>query len=583
MLVSADGSKAQKERVATVVAHELAHQWFGNLVTMAWWSDLWLNESFATYMATWVVNKIFPEWAADTQFVFYEGSRAYQLDALRSSHPIEMSVRDVREVDGIFDAISYSKGAMVLRMTAKFIGDEGLQQGLMDYLSRYSLASATSVQLWECLSGPAAPNLKAVLQSWTQVQGYPYVQASFDRSTQQLTLTQNRFLVMNDVKPEENESLWQIPMYYTYGTAAGGDTQMEPLLMVDRTATVSVPDATWVKVNSDQIAFCRVQYTEEMLQALVVAVRTKSINGTDRYSLIADLAAFARGGYCDTAQVLTLLAHYAGEDNFVVWCEVVELEKKLRFVIADASSEVKEAFDAYCRRLYRPAMQGHLDVDADNTNHRAEQVRCMLFERLLVCKDPEVLAKARWYYEQKDISPIPLCILEAVYSLRVSEGGAAALAEVKALITNTTYAEARTHYLSALAAIPNPETGVADTFEFLLTDAVQSQDVTTVLLGFALRADTQRYFAQELIAKWPRLAQKLPSVVLVRLVKMVEHICDAAVVAPLQAFFAGLSEEMQSRLRMTFQQGIEGLQCNAAWARRDANSIAQYLLQVQLD
>lgn len=580
LLVAADGSKGQRERVATVVAHELAHQWFGNLATMAWWSDLWLNESFATYMATWAVNKIFPEWAVDAQFVFCEGSRAYQLDALRSSHPIEVAVRDVREVDGIFDAISYSKGAMILRMTAKFIGEEGLQRGLMDYLARYAFSAATSEQLWECLSGPAAPNLRTVLQSWTQLQGYPYVQATHDSASHQLTLKQSRFLVMCDVTPEENAGLWQIPLYYTYGTAAG-EVKTMPLVMAARSVTVNVPEATWVKVNTEQIAFCRVQYSADMLQRLVEAVRLKAIGGTDRYALIADLAAFARGGYCSTTQALALLAHYHDEDHCVVWCEVVDFEKNLRCILGDASAEVKAAFDAFCQRLYRPTIQRLLSEDAVSAGYRAEQICCMLFERLLVSRDPDTMAVAREKYEHRATAPIPSSMIEAIYGAHVQEGGAAALAELKKLIAETDYAEVRTHYLGALAAVPGGDAVVTDVFDFILSDAVQSQDVATVLLSLARRADTQRGFARALMAQWPRLTQKLPSVVLTRVVKMVEHGCDAAVATELRDFFAGQPEEMQSRLRMTFQQGIEGLLCNAAWARRDAQGIAEYLLQAK--
>lgn len=585
LLVAEDGSDAQRERVATVVAHELAHQWFGNLATMAWWSDLWLNESFATYMATWSVNKLFPEWAADTQFVFDEGSRAFQLDALRSSHPIEMVLRDVREVDGIFDAISYSKGAMVLRMTAKFVGEAGLQKGLMRYLSRYAFAAATSAQLWESLSGPATPNLKSVLQSWTQVQGYPYLQASYNPSTQQLTLTQNRFLAANDVTPEENTALWQIPMYYTYSTgntAAGGSEEVHtvPLLMVDRSVTVHVPNASWVKVNSDQIAFCRVHYTDEMLHSLVRAVESKAINDTDRYSLIADVAAFARGGYGGgTVPALTLLAHYGGEDGYVVWCAVVEFEKKLRTLLSEAAADVAEAFNAYCRRLYRPAMERLHTQPAAERGYRAQQVEALLYGRLLACGDVETLRAARTAYTQRATHAIPASLVQAVYSLRVCEGGPEALAEVKQLVTATDYAELRTHYLGALAAVPDPKNGVPDLVNFLLSDAVPNQDVMTVMAGLAARPDTQGLFAEQVMTRWPQLSQKLPSVLLTRLVKMIEHGSDAGVAVQLQTFFAGeLSAEMQARLRMTFLQGIEGLLCNAAWAKRDGASIAQYLL-----
>lgn len=577
LLASEEASAMQKERVAMVVAHELAHQWFGNLATMAWWSDLWLNESFATYMAVWAVNKIFPEWVVDTQFAHDEGSRAFQLDAMRSSHPIELPVRDVREVDSIFDAISYSKGAMVLHMAAKFVGEKGFQRGLVDYLSRYAYASATSLQLWEALSGPAAPNLKEILHSWTREQGYPYVLAAYDAATGTLALSQRRFFVVSDVAADKDAPLWKIPMAYTYGTA-GGEVKTRSVVLADSTTSVSIDGAVWVKVNSGQIAFCRVQYTAEMLRGLVCPLTAKVINSTDRYSILADYAAFARGGYCDTVQVIDLLSHYHSEDNYTVWCEVAQLEKDLRGILACSSPEVCVAFNDFCNRLYSPAMQRLGLQPRQGDGHRTQQARLLIFSRLLSCSNVEATTVARDLYDKRTTSPISPDMLGCVYAVHINTHGAAAMAEVQELIAKTTYAEERVQYLGALAAVAEPSIDVPKLMDYLLSDAVSSQDMFTVMLGLAEGAQTQTIFVQQLMDKWPRLAQKAPSVLLARMLKLVEHSSDDALVAPLRRFFDSMPEEMQSRTRMSFEQGVEGLLCNVAWAARDGARIAHYLL-----
>nr|CCM16321.1 Putative aminopeptidase-like protein,metallo-peptidase, Clan MA(E), Family M1 [Leishmania guyanensis] len=578
LLASAEASATQKERVAMVVAHELAHQWFGNLVTMAWWSDLWLNESFATYMAMWAVSKIFPEWVVDTQFVYNEGSGAFQLDAMRSSHPIELPVVDVQEVDSIFDAISYSKGAMVLRMAAKFVGEAGFQRGLVNYLSRYAYATATSVQLWDALSGPAAPNLKGVLHNWTREQGYPYVQAVHDAEASTLTLTQRRFLVLNDATPAEDAGLWKVPMYYTYGTG-DGEVNTVPIVLADRTVTVPIDGAVWVKVNSDQIAFCRVQYTEAMLRGLVGPLSTKLINGTDRYSLLADYAAFARGGYCDTVQAMELLSHYHSEEDYTVWCEVAHFEKNLRSILGGCVPEVRAAFNDFCDRLYAPAMQRLGLQPRHDDGHRTQQSRLLIFSRLLACSNAETVAVAQELYDNRATSSISLDMLGCVYSVHIHTHGAAAMAEVQELIAKATYAEERAQYLGALAAVAEPSTDVPRLMDYLLSDAVNSQDMLTVLLGLAEGAQTQRVFVEQLIHKWPLLSQKAPSVLLARMLKLLEHCSDEAMVTPLRRFFDCMPGEMQSRTRMAFEQGVEGLRCNAAWVARDGAKIARYLLR----
>ncbi|KAG5476334.1 hypothetical protein LSCM1_04036 [Leishmania martiniquensis] len=544
---------------------------------MAWWSDLWLNESFATYMATWAVHKIFPEWLADAQFVYDEGNRAFQLDALHSSHPIELPVVEVREVDGIFDAISYSKGAMVLRMTAKFIGEVGFQSGLVDYLSRYAYAAATSLQLWEALSGPSAPNLKEVLHTWTKVQGCPYLQATHNAAAGTLALTQRRFLMVEGVTPVEEATLWKIPMYYAYENA-DGVVDTRPIVLTERTMTIPLEGAFWVKVNCDQIAFCRVLYTETTLHRLLVPLTAKMINGTDRYSLLADYGAFARGGYCDTVQTMELLSHYHSEEDYTVWCAVAQFEKSLRSILASSSGEVRAALDSFCDRLYTPAIQRLGLQTRHGDSHRTQQVRLLIFSRLLACNNAEAVAAARDLYEKRTTSAIPTDMLGHVYAVHINTNGMVAMDEVKGLIAKTAYAEERTQYLGALAAVAEPSTDVPEVMEYLLSDAVSSQGMLTVMHGLAESAGVQRFFAEQLIDKWPRLAQKAPPLLLARMLKLLEYGCDETLVEPLRRFFDGLPAEMQSRTRRTFQQGVEGLLCNAAWAARDGAHIGRYLL-----
>ena len=166
LLVDPDNSSAgTRQRVAEVVAHEMAHMWFGDLVTMEWWDDLWLNESFASWMGTKAVDWLFPEWQMWTQFVNMDTNRALSLDGLKSSHPIEQEVQDPAQIGQLFDAISYSKGASVIRMLEQFLQPETFRQGLNRYLSAHEYQNARTQDLWSALEAASQQPVTSIMSA----------------------------------------------------------------------------------------------------------------------------------------------------------------------------------------------------------------------------------------------------------------------------------------------------------------------------------------------------------------------------------------------------------------------------------
>ena len=164
-----------KNRVAFVVAHELAHQWFGNLVTMDWWSELWLNEGFATWVGWLAVDKVHPDWNVWPQFVSESMQPAFELDSLRSSHPIEVPVKDALDVDQIFDNISYFKGSSVIRMLAAHLGQETFLKGVSNYLKSHSYGNATTNDLWAALGAASGSDVHALMEPWIRKIGFPVI------------------------------------------------------------------------------------------------------------------------------------------------------------------------------------------------------------------------------------------------------------------------------------------------------------------------------------------------------------------------------------------------------------------------
>ena len=167
-----------KQYVAIVVCHELAHQWFGNLVTMDWWSQLWLNEGFATFMEYLASDTLFPEWNMWNMFITSEFSRAFELDGMLTSHPIEVAVKTAEEADDIFDAISYCKGACIIRMIQAFIGAKTFAKALNKYLNKFAYSNAITEDLWSYLSAESGKNITQIMSNWTQKQGFPLIEAT---------------------------------------------------------------------------------------------------------------------------------------------------------------------------------------------------------------------------------------------------------------------------------------------------------------------------------------------------------------------------------------------------------------------
>ncbi|XP_022253122.1 puromycin-sensitive aminopeptidase-like [Limulus polyphemus] len=216
LLVDPQNTSAdRKQWIALVVGHELAHQWFGNLVTMEWWTHLWLNEGFASFIEFLCVNHLFPEYEIWTQFVTDVYTRALELDALHNSHPIEVPVGHPSEIDEIFDDISYNKGASVIRMLHRFLGDEVFSKGMNTYLTRHMYKNAQTEDLWQALEDASQKPVAAIMSSWTKQKGFPVVSVSCrqDGKNKILSLTQEKFCA--DGNAEGDNLRWLVPINIT--------------------------------------------------------------------------------------------------------------------------------------------------------------------------------------------------------------------------------------------------------------------------------------------------------------------------------------------------------------------------------
>src|SRR5207245_4243657 len=238
-----------KKSIIEVIAHEIAHMWFGDLVTMKWWDDLWLNESFATFMAYKVVDWAYPQWKIWQDFVKNSTGGAMARDALNSTHPIEAKVRSPKEIEELFDEISYGKGASILRMIEPYIGSENFKKGVARYLQKFRYSNASGHDLWSNLQEASGTDVSRIMEGWISQEGFPVVKASLAGTN--LVLEQERFLLTGGT----SKQTWPIPV------TVNVDGKTQSLLLDKKRAEVNLQTAPRsLKLNADQTGFYAVKY-----------------------------------------------------------------------------------------------------------------------------------------------------------------------------------------------------------------------------------------------------------------------------------------------------------------------------------
>jgi len=316
VLINADKASAQqKQRVCTVVTHEIAHQWFGNLVTMEWWDNLWLNEGFASWMQNFAADHIFPKWKIWEQFTVDDMHSAMGLDELETSHPIQVPIKHAEEVEQVFDAISYYKGACVVRILHAVLGKDHFRDGLRLYFKRHSYGNTITADLWQAWKDVSGKDIPALMANWTQKMGYPIVRCTEVASangTATLSIRQSRFLA--DGSEAKEKTVWTVPLQIE-----GVDGKSKSVLMTDAETKIDVAAAN-VNVNSGKHGLFRVCYEGELFDKQLSAVSSKTVCAEDRASLVDDTAAIAQAGLIDVSQVLKAIAAAGNKENsYIVW------------------------------------------------------------------------------------------------------------------------------------------------------------------------------------------------------------------------------------------------------------------------
>ncbi|KAG6674294.1 hypothetical protein I3842_15G034900 [Carya illinoinensis] len=449
---------ANKQRVVTVVAHELAHQWFGNLVTMEWWTHLWLNEGFATWVSYLASDSLFPEWKVWTQFLD-EPTEGLKLDGLAESRPIEVEVKHAGEITEIFDAISYKKGASVIRMLQSYLGAECFQRSLASYIKKYAGSNAKTQDLWAALEEGSGEPVNKLMNSWTKQKGYPVVSVKFE--DQNLVFEQSQFLSSGS----HGDGQWIVPITF----CCGSYDVRKNFLLQKKSETLDIKEflsdkrdaaSAWIKINVDQTGFYRVKYDEDLAAKLRYAIENKYLSPTDRFGILDDSFALCMARQQTLSSLLTLMGVYRGEPDYTVLSNLINISYKVATIAADAAPELLDYVKQFFISLFQSSAEMLGWEPKKGEGHLDAMLRGEILNALAVFGHDLTLNEANrrflTFLGDRNSPLLPPDIRKAAY-----------VAVMQKVSTS--------NRLGSLASCPDPDI-ILELLNFLLSSEVRSQD-----------------------------------------------------------------------------------------------------------
>ncbi|CDS43300.1 puromycin sensitive aminopeptidase [Echinococcus multilocularis] len=614
LLVDEAGSSLMSKRgVALTVAHEVAHMWFGNLVTMKWWTHLWLNEGFATWIEYLAVDHCFPEYDIWTVFLTDVISNAVATDALKTSHPIEVEVHSPDEVAEIFDAVSYEKGSSIIRMINDYVGPEKFMKGLQLYIQRHKYGNTTTDDLWNALSEVCGEDVGSIMSTWTRQTGFPALTVHKVCDTAEdglvISIQQDRFLAEGGYSDDTSE--WYVPV--TICEAADSTKILKRVLVPPSARTqafsVHLPSGSRIRLNPGVVGFYRVQYEGSLMGPILEALGERRLENRDRVCVLADAFALARAGRIRMTSALTMASTLRCEGDYIVWCELRTELGKLRSLLqercatsndaagVEATTPFEEALNTFIIHLAEPPFKQLGWEAGKEESNNATLLRPLLIAMLGAAGAPEVVARATTLFDRHykavmscdkgdadgcgaatacgDIIPADLRV--AVYSTCMRHGGDGVYERLLNLHERATMHDERVRILHCVgctgqSALAKRVIGLA------FSDLVRKQDRLFPLMSLSSgSAIGRRAVWREIQRRIDTLMEDLAATSIVSHVisTCCKGFCSKADYEEVEAFFKAHPVQCVRAV----QQALESISLNTRFMDRDGDSVSQFLVQ----
>lgn len=583
LLVGKQSSPLEKQVVASVIAHELAHQWFGNLVTMSWWNDLWLNEGFATYMQYMSLQTVLPQLDISNLFLAVR-FRALDKDALNSSHAVSTEVNTPEQVEEMFDSVSYEKGASILLMlNASLPGDQQFRKGIIEYLKQFNGSNTDTDDLWNSLTqvevSAQHQNVSEMMSSWTSQKGFPLVTVS--RKGDQVTLTQEHFLLTSD-NATHTSSLWNIPVTYVNDSCSLAPECRQVFTLRTKSGTIKVPESVkWLKLNYKNTGFYIVHYGNDGWTALIEALseNVNVLTSEDRASLIHNIFALSRLGRVSFRLVLNLLNYMSNEtETSPVTEALLQLNRICQLLDKRQEQDLVSRMKAYIQHHFESLMQNQTWGEEESVSK--QELRSAVLETACGLDNESCIERAKALFKQYVNSSgtvrIPGDLQKVVFTVAAQSNE-----DWSTLLTmygNVTYDAEKRKMLQGLASTQHARSIVWILKAGLKGDIIPTQELPLVIdsvcdgfAGYLIAWD----FIQN---NWDQLIEKFPvgSFAIQRIIKSVtSQFSTQAHLDQVHGFFSSLKER-GSQMR-SVQEALETIKLNQRWMERNLPTLRKWL------
>ncbi len=557
--------QADLVRVLDVIGHEMAHMWFGDLVTMEWWDGIWLNEAFAMFMEMKSTDAIRPEWKRRLSFAGDERPWAYGVDSLHSTRPVEFEVRSPEEANEMFDALTYGKGSAVLWMMEQYMGEEVFQAGVRSYLKRHAYSNTVTEDLWRSLDAEAGLGVVEAMKTWIHQGGYPMLDVTVDGS--QVRLSQSRFLAIPD---ESDTTTWHLPVVVR-GEAGGREFQEHVMLTgADGSLHLDAP-VDWALGNVGGHGYYRVQYRGENLARIME--RLDRLDAVERFCLLDDTWALVENGSLGVAEFLDLATRYGSESELTIVQRLVQTVGKVSHHLV--TEDARPAFRRWAGSLFRPSFDRlRWEVDPGDSG-LVRRMRGLLISALgKLAEDPEVLERARqigvaWLARAPRVDPD---VGQACLLLAVAGGEDGVWKRLRSAHDAANDPQWKAKILHAMTASENADE-VESVFASLLDGWVKSQDVgwmVGALLGGRRTGDVAWRLLR---AGWPEIYPKMPGLTIARALEGLPALSAEELAADVRGFFA---ETKVATAGKALAQNLERLEVNVRLRAAQTGATSDY-------
>lgn len=549
-------STRTKQFIAEVISHEIAHQWFGNLVTMKWWNDLWLNESFATFMATKFVNKFYPEWDLWNQFIEDAMNVAMGLDSLKTTHPIDVKVNSPAEIREVFDAISYDKGGCVLRMLEHYVGEPNFRKGLKRYLSDFKYKNAEGTDLWNAIGKASKIPVTSMINTWLKQPGFPLVEINQNGNI--LKLKQKRYLLESDKK--FSKGLWFIPL------SLGLEDEITKKMFSKKSISVKLPKNTIGFVaNYGRNGFYRVKYDEEILLDLKMLVNEKRIPAIDRWAIQNDLFSLCVSGNEQVRNYLDFSDAYHDEDSYLASVNVAHNLASLYFRAFD--EKFADKIHGYAINYFRKILFNLGWESQKSDKHTDALLRAFVISALGKMNDKEVTKEALGRYEKFLKYPNSLSpdLIEPICSIAAWNGNAKTHTQLTKLYKNAKTMEEKLRFLGAMCGFKDKKL-LIKSLNFSQTSEVRSQNMQLPIMKVAANPYGDKVLWPWLKKNWKKLNKKVGhgNPLFNRIVASISSVADDSMEKEIKTFF---KKNPTPGTERTQTQTLERIRINSKFLR----------------